>query len=108
VRGFAKPNHFKRHPSEWGAKKVHTLRKTIRGEYKVECKKWSAKGKCRKASAEGECSEASADKEHTLGLKHARWLRPRADSCLQVPTAKFRNRLGGFWNYQNQTKTFFF
>ena len=37
----------------------------MRGEYKVECKKWSAKGKCRKASAEGKCRKASADREPT-------------------------------------------
>ena len=37
----------------------------MKGEYRVECKKWSAKGKCRKASAEGKCRKASADKEPT-------------------------------------------
>ena len=36
----------------------------MKGECRVECKKWSAKGKCRKASA-GKCRKASADKEHT-------------------------------------------
>ena len=37
----------------------------MKGECRVECKKWSAKGKCRKASAEGECRKASADREPT-------------------------------------------
>ena len=32
---------------------------------------------------------------------------PWAYSCLQMPTAKFRNRLGVFWKFQNQTKTIF-
>ena len=32
---------------------------------------------------------------------------PWAYACLQMPTAKFRNRLGVFWKFQNQTKTIF-
>ena len=37
----------------------------MKGECRVECKKWSAKGKCRKASAKGKCRKASADREPT-------------------------------------------
>ena len=43
----------------------------IKGEYRVECKKWSAKGKCRKASA---------DREPTQDLNTLGGQRPRADS----------------------------
>ena len=32
---------------------------------------------------------------------------PKVYACLQMPTAKFRNRLGVFWKFQNQTKTIF-
>ena len=48
---------------------------------KVECKKWSAKGTYRKASA---------DREPTTHLNTLGGQRPRADSLIQVPTAKFR------------------
>ena len=41
VRTIAKPNHFKRHPAESGARSKYTKR-VMRGEYKVECKKASA------------------------------------------------------------------
>ena len=60
-----KPNHFKRILR----KKTHEESR-MRGEYKVECKKWSAKGKCRKASADREPTQDS----NTLGGQ-----RPRAD-----------------------------
>ena len=80
VRTIAKPNHFKRHPAEWGARSKYTKR-VMRGEYKVECKKWSAK-----RQVQGECRKTSADRQHTPGPKHARWLRPRADpSCKASP-----------------------
>ena len=65
MRVIPKPNHFKR------------IR--LKGENKVECKKWSAKGTYRKASADRE----PTTHPNTLGGQ-----RPRAD--IQVPTAKFR------------------
>ena len=62
----------------------------MRGEYKVECKKWIAKGKCKKASAKGECRKASADKEPTThsntlgGSDHVRiYINPSA--CGKIP-----------------------
>ena len=76
--GIPKPNHFKRHPSEWSAKKTNEESR-LKGEYRVECKKWSAKGKCRKASAEGKCRKASADREPTQDANTLGGQRPRAD-----------------------------
>ena len=56
-RRIPQTNHFKRHPAEWGAKKVHTLRKSNEGwvqggVQKVKCKGKVQKGKCRRVSAE--------------------------------------------------------
>ena len=65
MRACPKPNHFKRILR----KKTHEESR-LKGEYKVECKKWSAKGKCRKASAD---REPTTD-PNTLGGQ-----RPRAD-----------------------------
>ena len=53
----------------------------MRGEYKVECKKWSAKGKCRKASADREPTTHA----NTLGGQ-----RPRADSTAYAHSAGSR------------------
>ena len=63
--GIPKPNHFKRHPSECGAKKTHEEIR-MKGECRVECKKWSAKGKCRKASAD-RVQKASAERQVQTG-----------------------------------------
>ena len=52
----------------------------LKGENKVKCKKWSAKGTYRKASA---------DREPTTHLNTLGGQRPRAD-LIQVPTANFR------------------
>ena len=55
---------------DFDRKKTHEESRS-KGEYKVECKKWSAKGKCRKASA---------DREPTQELNTLGGQRPRADS----------------------------
>ena len=61
----------------------------MRGEYKVECKKWSAKGKCRKASAD---REPTTD-PNTLGGQ-----RPRADRLRAFRLAKvLRQSFVGLW-----------
>ena len=57
--------HFKRFPSEENKEESQ-----LKGENKVECKKWSAKGTYRKASA---------DREPTTHLNTLGGQRPRAD-----------------------------
>ena len=63
----------------------------MKGECRVECKKWSAMGKCRKASAEGKCRKASADREPTTdvntlgGSDHV-----RISKCLRQNSARGR------------------
>ena len=74
MRVVPKPNHFKRILR----KKTHEESR-MRGEYKVECKKWSAKGKCRKASADREPTTHA----NTLGGQ-----RPRADRLRAFPLAR--------------------
>ena len=66
---------FQKNPSEENREESR-----LKGENKVECKKWSAKGTYRKASA---------DREPTTHLNTLGGQRPRAD-LIQVPTAKFR------------------
>ena len=66
---------FQKNPSEENREESR-----LKGENKVECKKWSAKGTYRKASA---------DREPTQDLNTLGGQRPRAD-LIQVPTAKFR------------------
>ena len=72
VRTIAKPNHFKRHPSEWGAKKVHTLRKSNEGwvqsgVQKVKCKGKVQKGKCR-VSAERQVQTGNPQRTQTRSV----------------------------------------
>ena len=64
MRAVPKPNHFKRILR----KKTHEESR-LKGEYKVECKKWSAKGKCRKASAD---REPTTDANTLGGSDHVR------------------------------------
>jgi hypothetical protein len=65
----------------------------MKGEYKVECKKWSAKGTYRKASEggvqkveckrqvqKGKCRQGTHD-----GLKHARWPATTCGSLTRIP-----------------------
>ena len=80
MRVVPKPNHFKRHPSEWSAKKTNEESR-LKGEYKVECKRWSAKGKCRKASA---------DREPTTDANTLGGQRPRADLWATASSADLR------------------
>ena len=65
LRVIPKPNHFKRI-----LRKKTNEESRLKGEYKVECKKWSAKGTYRKASA---------DREPTTHLNTLGGQRPRAD-----------------------------
>ena len=66
MRAGPKGYHFKRFPSEKNKEESR-----LKGENKVECKKWNAKGTYRKASAEREPTQDL----NTLGGQ-----RPRADS----------------------------
>ena len=66
MRVIPKTNHFKRI-----LRKKTNEESRMKGEYKVECKKWSAKGTYRKASADREPTTHA----NTLGGQ-----RPRADS----------------------------
>ena len=66
MRTIPKPNHFKRI-----LRKKTNEESRLKGEYKVECKKWSAKGTYRKASA---------DREPTTHVNTLGGQRPRADS----------------------------
>ena len=65
MRSGAGGYHFKRFPSEENKEESQ-----LKGENKVECKKWSAKGTYRKASA---------DREPTTHLNTLGGQRPRAD-----------------------------
>ena len=87
MRVVPKPNHFKRHPSEWSAKKTNE-ESWLKGEYRVKCKKWSAKGKWKKASA-GKCRKASADREPTTHPNTLGGQRPRADRLRAFRQAMF-------------------
>ena len=66
MRVVPKPNHFKRI-----LRKKTNEESRLKGENKVECKKWSAKGTYRKASA---------DREPTQDLNTLGGQRPRADT----------------------------
>ena len=94
MRAVPKPNHFKRHPSEWSAKKTNEesrLKGEYRYRYRVECKKWSAKGKCRKASADrqqrqvqkGKCRQGTH-----YAPKHARWPATTCGSLTRIPPSR--------------------
>ena len=66
MRVVPKPNHFKRI-----LRKKTNEESRLKGENKVECKKWTAKGTYRKASA---------DREPTTHVNTLGGQRPRADS----------------------------
>ena len=79
MRAGPKGYHFKRFPSEENKEESR-----LKGENKVECKKWSAKGTYRKASA---------DREPTQNVNTLGGQRPRADlifikKCLIFEGAK--------------------
>ena len=75
---------FQKNPSEENREESR-----LKGENKVECKKWSAKGKCRKASADREPTTHS----NTLGGQ-----RPRADRLRAFRLAKVsRQSFVGLW-----------
>ena len=87
VRTIAKPNHFKRHPAEWGARSKYTKR-VMRGEYKVECKRWSAERQVQSVSAERQVQTGNPHRDvNTLGgSDHV-----RISKCLRQNSARGRS-----------------
>ena len=88
MRVVSKPNHFKRHPSEWSAKKTNEESR-LKGEYrsgvqKVKCKGKVKKGKCRQGTEgwvqKGKCRQGTHD-----APKHARWPATTCGSLTRIP-----------------------